>query len=118
MNDKIWEVKISNELLEFFQVDKPIDFEDKAIQQPYNEFNGAYLGLRQYEAPYFYLRRDKKMPENSGLSYREWRLSQKGESMEGYNTCTSYPYSHGYAWEPSLFYKYNDKLYSRGASGL
>lgn len=118
MNDYIWKVTITDEVLIFDKVDKPSDWDDKAIEQPYGELNGVYLGVRQFECLSWYLRRDKKMPKNSGMSYRQWRLSQLPGSMEGIGSNGKYPYSYGYAWEPSLFYKYNDNLYILGANFL
>lgn len=115
MNDYVWLVTVTDEVLLFDKVSKPSDWEEKAEEQPYGQLNGTYLGWKEYEADHWYLRRDKKMPENSGLSWRQWRLSQRNESVEGYNPSNRYPYSHGYAWEPGYYYKYENKLYCLGA---
>lgn len=111
MNDYVWQVTVTDEVLLFDKVSKPLDWGEKAVEQPYNELNGTYLGFRQYEAEHWYLRRDAKMPKNSGMSWREWRLSM-GDSPSS----DKYPYYCGYAWEPNSYYKYNDKLYSTGAN--
>jgi hypothetical protein len=118
MNEYIWLVTVTDEVLIFDKVPKPFDWKEKAVEQPYGELNGTYLGARGYESDHWYLRRDKKMPKNSGLSYRQWRLSQINESMEGWNQNHRYPYSHGYAWQPSYYFKYDDKLYILGAGAL
>lgn len=118
MKEYIYKVTVTDEVLIFDKVEKPVDFHEKAIEQPYGELNGTYLGARSYDSDHWYLRRDKKMPENSGLSYREWRLSELPGSMEGWGSSGKYPYSHGYGWEPSHFYKYNNDLYIRGANAL
>jgi len=110
MNDYVWKVTVSDQVLWFDKVDKPSDWEEKAIQQPYGELNGTYLGWKQYEADHFYLRRDKKMPENSGMSWTQWRTSQRSDSSG------DFPYDNGYSWEPSFYYKYDDKLYIRGCN--
>lgn len=110
MSEKIWEVEVTDQVLLFTQVDKPKDWDKSAIQQPYNDLNGTYLGRRGFEDTKFYLRRDAKMPDNSGMSWRQWRLSM-GDSPSS----DKYPYYCGYAWEPSYYYKYNGKLYATGA---
>ncbi len=110
MNDYVWLVTVSDEVLWFDKVGKPSDWEEKAIEQEYGDLNGTYLGLKQYEADHFYLRRDKKMPKDSGMSWTEWRMRQVPDSSGDYPYCT------GYSWEPSYFYKYNDKLYSLGCN--
>lgn len=112
MNEKIWEVEVTDQVLFFTEIDKPSDFEEKAIAQPYNELNGVYLGRRSYGDTKWYLRRDTKKPENTG-SYRQWRLAM-GDSP----STDKYPYYCGYAWDPSGYLEYNDKLYCYGANFL
>lgn len=109
MNDYVWLVTVTNELLLFDKVSKPSDWEERAIEQPYSDLNGTYLGWREYDADHWYLRRDKKMPENSG-SWTKWRTSQHKDSS------SNHPYDTGYSWEPGFYYKYDDKLYCLGAN--
>jgi hypothetical protein len=110
MKDYVWLVTVAEEVLLFNKVDKPTEWAEKAIEQPYGELNGVYLGWREFDSIYFYLRRDKKMPRDSGMSWRQWRLSNPS------NSNGNYPYDNGYGWEPSYYYKYEDKLYCLGAN--
>lgn len=109
MNDYVWQVTVTDRVLFFDKVDKPSDWNEKTIKQPYGELNGTYLGYKQYDSNHWYLRRDKKMPENSGMSWTEWRTRQPKDYSN------NYPYETGYSWEPSSYYKYDDKLYCIGA---
>jgi len=110
MNDYIWEVTVTDKVIFFDRVPKPTDWEEKAIYQPSHELGGTYLGWREYEADHWYLRRDKRMPDNSGMTWYQWRTSQPKD-----NSGSKHPYDTGYAWEPTSYYKYDDKLYCLGA---
>jgi hypothetical protein len=110
MNDYVYLVTVTDQIIWFDKVEKPSDWEEKAIEQPYGELNGVYLGWKQFEANSWYLRRDKKMPKNSGMSWYQWRMTQPSNSFG------DYPYSNAYAWEPCYYHKYNNRLYSVGAS--
>jgi hypothetical protein len=111
----IWKVTVTDEVLIFNKVEKPSDYDQKATEQPYGELNGTYCGNRGYDDVQFSLIRKLKASNyysgycgsNSAytdqwgnFSLRKWRES----------------FGYAYAWEPSLFFKYNDELYCRGAN--
>lgn len=111
MSDKIWEVEVSDEYLTFKEVDKPLDFTEKATEHDYKEFGGTYCGNRGYDDKQFKLARRLKAENfyHSGyrddcgnFSLRKWREA----------------YGYGYAWSPSTFYDYNGGLYCYGCNFL
>jgi hypothetical protein len=112
MNDYIWLVTVTDKVLIFDKVDRPSDWDEKAIKQPYGELNGTYLGWKEFESNYFYLRRDRKMPENCGMSWTKWRTSQSPENLGD----SKFPYDTGYALEPNTFYEYEGNLYTLGCN--
>jgi hypothetical protein len=101
MSDKIWKVEVSDEYLTFKQVDKPLDFDKKRIEHKNEEFGGTYCGNRGFYDTQFSLVRNLKWRD-------EYYHSGKYESIGPWRRANGY----AYAWEPSVFYDYDGKLYT------
>ena len=107
----IWKVDVSDEFLTFKEVEKPLDFDEKATEHDYEEFGGTYCGNRGYgdkefklvralKSEYFYESNYKD--EWGNFSLRRWREA----------------YGYGYAWNPNTFYDYKGNLYCGGCNFL
>lgn len=107
----VWKVTVTDELLTFTKVEKPIDWALEAIEQPYTELNGTYLGNRGFYDVQFSLHRNLKASDfysgycgsvtkykdpYGNFSLREWRIA----------------HGFGYAWQPQGYFKYKDQLYT------